>query len=168
MLKKTLAFLLPLVFFSCEGPVGPQGPAGQDGNANVKAYVFNNLNWVVQNGRASVIGQLPALNSDILTSGAVLTYASIVQPNGAEVQWLLPYTVLEATYQENIAMFYGSGEWFLLNSASDDLPELYQTIPKIKIVVIQGMSGKKPILDPKLSWEDLVDRYPNIETITVN
>jgi hypothetical protein len=168
MIKKTLLLLLPLLLLSCEGPTGPQGPAGQNGNANVKAYVFNNLNWSEIGGEAFVSGQLSAINAGVLSTGAVLTYASIFDNNGSEVQWQLPWTVVEGTYQENVFMMYSTGTWYLTNTASDDLPTLYEDIPKIKIVVIQGTSGKKEMVNPNISWEELVARYPNMETIEMN
>jgi hypothetical protein len=167
-MKKLLLLLLPFALLSCEGPVGPQGPAGQNGNANVKAYVFNNLNWVENNGEASVSGQLSALNADILSKGAVLTYSSFFGSNGLEVQWQLPWTVVEGTYQENVLMAYSLGSWTLTNSASDDVPSLYESIPKVKIVVIQGTNGKKEMVDPAISWEELVARYPNMEIIEMD
>lgn len=168
MIKNTFLLLLPLLLLSCEGPTGPQGPAGQNGNANVKAYVFNNLNWSEIGGEAFVSGQLSAINAGVLSTGAVLTYASIFDNNGSEVQWQLPWTVVEGTYQENVFMMYSTGTWYLTNTASDDLPTLYEDIPKIKIVVIQGTSGKKEMVNPNISWEELVARYPNMETIEMN
>ncbi len=65
-------------------------------------------------------------------------------------------------------MMYSTGTWYLTNTASDDLPTLYEDIPKIKIVVIQGTSGKKEMVNPNISWEELVARYPNMETIEMN
>ncbi len=167
-MKKLLFLLLPFALLSCEGPVGPQGPAGQNGNANVKAYIFNNLNWVENNGEASVSGQLSSLNADVLSKGAVLTYASYFGTNGLEIQWQLPWTVVEGTYQETVFMAYSPGSWFITNSASDDLPTLYESIPKVKIVVIQGTSGKKETVDTTISWEELVARYPNMEVIEMD
>jgi len=160
--------MLPVIIMSCEGPQGPAGIDGADGNANVKAYVFNNLNWSVQNGEATVSRQLSALTSDIMATGAVLTYASYVAPNGSEVQWLLPWTEVEGTYQENLLMAYSTGSWQLTNSASDDVPSIYLNVPKVKVVVIQGLSGKQSGIEPNLSWEQLLKRYPNLEVIEMN
>ena len=97
-----------------------------------------------------------------MATGAVLTYASYVQSNGSEVQWLLPWTVVEGSYQENLLMAYSTGSWQLTNSASDDLPTLYFNVPKVKVVVIQGLSGKQAGIEPNLSWEQLIERYPQL------
>lgn len=157
-----------IVLVACEGPAGPQGPAGQDGNANVKAYIYNNLNWATNAGEAYANGSCQGITTDIMATGAVLSYASYVQTNGVEVQWLLPWTVVEGTYQENLLMAYSQGAWRLTNSASDDVPSIYLNVPKLKIVVISGLSGKQAGIEPNLSWEELVKRYPNMEVIHVN
>jgi Ni,Fe-hydrogenase III small subunit len=65
-------------------------------------------------------------------------------------------------------MAYSLGSWTLTNSASDDVPSLYESIPKVKIVVIQGTNGKKEMVDPAISWEELVARYPNMEIIEMD
>ena len=160
-----------VILISCEGPAGPAGPAGQngvDGNANVKAYVYNNLNWATNDGVARANGSCQGITSEIIATGAVLGYASFVQSNGVEQQWLLPYTTVEETYQENLLMTYSQGAWVLANTASDDLPSIYEDVPKLKVVVIQGLAGKKEGVELNYTWAELVRRYPNIEYIYVN
>ena len=157
-----------VILISCEGPEGPAGQNGVEGNANVKAYVYNNLNWTTNDGVASATGSCQGITSEIMATGAVLGYASYVQSNGVELQWLLPYTVVQETYQENLAMGYTQGAWVLTNTASDDIPSIYANVPKLKVVVISGLSGKQAGFTPNLSWEDLVKRYPNMQYIYVN
>jgi len=154
-----------VILISCEGP---EGPAGVDGNANVKAYVYNNLDWNVQNGEATVNGSCVGITADIINTGAVLGYASYTAPNSSVVEWLLPWTYTYATYTENVLLSHSVGLWSLQNTASDDLPSLYSSIPKLKIVVIQGLAGKKEGVELNYTWEELVQRYPNMEYIYVN
>jgi hypothetical protein len=171
IMKLKSIFLLAttsVILISCEGPEGPAGQNGVDGNANVKAYVYNNLNWTTNGGVATANGSCQGITSEIMATGAVLGYASYVQSNGAELQWLLPYTTVEETYQENLLMIYSQGAWVLENTASDDVPSIYAAVPKLKVVVISGLSGKQAGFTPNLSWEDLVKRYPNMEYIYVN
>jgi len=157
-----------VILISCEGPEGPAGQNGVDGNANVKAYVYNNLNWATNDGVAMANGSCQGITSEIIATGAVLGYASFVQSNGVELQWLLPYTIVEETYQENLLMAYSQGAWVLENTASDDFPSIYAAVPKLKIVVIQGLAGKKEGIELNYTWEELVQRYPNMEYIYVN
>jgi len=154
-----------VILISCEGPAGP---AGQNGNANVKAYVYNNLDWNVQNGEATANGSCAGITADIMNTGAVLGYASYTAPNSSVVEWLLPWTYTSLTYTENVLLSHSVGLWRLQNTSSDDLPSLYYSIPKLKIVVIQGLAGKKEGVELNYTWEELVRRYPNMEYIYVN
>jgi hypothetical protein len=167
IMKLKSIFLLAtasVVLICCKGP---EGPAGIDGNANVKVYVYNNLNWNVNNGVATVYGSCVGITSDIMNTGAVLAYASKTL-NGITVEWLLPWTFLDEFYTENVMAVHLLGEWFLKNESSDGFPSVYLEIPKLKIVVIEGLSGKKEGIELNYTWEELVRRYPNMEYIYVN
>jgi len=153
-----------VILISCEGPAGP---AGIDGNANVKVYVYNSLNWSSNNGIATASGSCAGITSNILNTGAVLSYITKTAA-GTEVVIELPYTFLSEFYTENVFMAHTLGDWGLINTASDGVPLEYLTITKVKIVVIEGLAGKKEGIELNYTWEELVRRYPNMEYIYVN
>jgi hypothetical protein len=90
----TISLLIGLsafVWTSCvkEGPIGPQGPAGVDGNANVIASPWYTPNsWNYDNATLEYYFDVSnsAITSDIVENGAILAYASL--PND-----VYPYAV---------------------------------------------------------------------------
>ena len=99
---------------SCRGPVGPQGPAGQDGNANVASSTVtvrqsdwrwvNDCQWMVEI-------DYPAINNNVYNHGAVLVYMKI---DGAWSQVPLTY-FYEAEVEDGYSNFASSIEVATLN-----------------------------------------------------
>lgn len=74
---------LGFLFSSCKKE-GPQGPAGKDGNANVKNQtIFINANeWVYSAGACKVTKLVPEITSDIISKGALMVYTE-GEPSGS-------------------------------------------------------------------------------------
>jgi hypothetical protein len=155
------------VFFaSCEGP---QGPAGADGNANVKVYVYNTVNWDETGYPVTATLSCNGITNDIMSTGIVLGYARFTTPNGSLLEWQLPWTYAdESGYVENVTMSHSLGFASLENTSDDGIPSIYGAIQSVKIAVIEGFAGKRNFSDIEISWEELMDKYPNIEYIQVN
>lgn len=82
--------ILAVAFFaSCRGP---QGPAGQDGNANVASSTLtiksSDWQWLEQYGQWMVEIDYPAINNNVFNHGAVLVYMDV---DGAWSQVPLTY-----------------------------------------------------------------------------
>ena len=82
--------ILAVSFFaSCRGP---QGPAGQDGNANVASSTLtirsSDWEWLEQYGQWMVEIDYPAINNNVYNHGAVLVYMDV---DGAWSQVPLTY-----------------------------------------------------------------------------
>lgn len=169
MKNLVLFFAIAFAFTSCEGPAGPQGPAGIDGNANVKCYIYNNVNWNTANYPVTANLSCTAITSDIMSRGLVLGYVRYTSPNGTLMEWQLPWTYAdEAGYVENVLMSYSTGMATLENTSDDGVASIYGAVAAVKIVVIEGLSGKRESDELNISWEDLVKRYPNMQIINVN
>ena len=93
---------------SCEkdGPVGPQGPAGADGNATIAAYYFPNppaSSWQSQGAQGQsgyeffTTFDLPALDGPQLQYGTVDVLLTAIQ-NGDTTQTALPFTDLGSVW----------------------------------------------------------------------
>lgn len=68
----TLTLALGIVMLSaCKKETGPTGPAGKDGNANVKVYLFPGANLTTSN--ASIINHIP-LRFSAVDSSLLLAY----------------------------------------------------------------------------------------------
>jgi hypothetical protein len=164
-----LFFAAIFIFSSCEGPAGPQGPAGLDGNANVKCYVYNNVNWNSSNYPVTASLPCAAITSEIMSKGLVLGYVRYTSPNGSLGEWQLPWTYAdEAGYVENITMSYNTGMATLENTSDDGVASIYGAVAAVKIVVIEGVSGKRESTELNLSWEELIKRYPKMKYVSVN
>jgi len=69
--------LVAMIFaVSCRGPMGPEGPAGHDGNANVysSTVTVKTSDWYWDNTSWRVDLKYEAINADITEHGAVLVY----------------------------------------------------------------------------------------------
>ncbi len=107
-----------------DGVDGQQGIRGEDGNANVKTYVFENVALTTGNNN---VFQLAELDQDIIDNGVVLGYIS----NAENVWYPMPYL----DFGESVAIYYitlGS----LALSSTIDTQEL-----NFKFVLIEGGSG---------------------------
>ena len=73
----TVLMLAGTVFTNCKkGDTGPQGPAGTNGNANVKSQTSTNLTWTFNNATKAYETNISAalVTQDIVDKGAVLVY----------------------------------------------------------------------------------------------
>ena len=107
-----------------DGADGLQGIPGQDGNANVKTYVFENVALTTGNNN---VFQLAELNQDIIDNGVVLGYVSNVE----NAWYPMPYLDLG----ESVAIYYVTLGSLALSSTIDS-QEL-----NFKFVLIGGSSG---------------------------
>ncbi len=86
-----------MLFSGCakDGDTGPAGPAGQDGNANVKSLTFTITpgQWQTTSAQNKYVEiTVPEITQDILDNGMIITY---FKTNGTLVQ--LPFTVYSGT-----------------------------------------------------------------------
>lgn len=88
-----IAFCL-IIVSSCKKPEkGDPGPAGKDGNANVKSITHTITNWTYSS--PTYIGNIPfaSITNEIINSGAVLVYAQ----TAANTYSQLPLTFYAST-----------------------------------------------------------------------
>jgi len=108
-MKKVMYFVLALALTvgisSCEGPEGPAGTNGQDGNANAQTYVFNNPAWGAASGMS--INMLGILTDDVIQNDVVLTYVNHSTSNGDFTQ-IIPGSVWNGNYRDYGVILYNS------------------------------------------------------------
>lgn len=151
---------------SCEGK---EGPAGEDGNANVKVYVSNEINWADVNGDASVFEAAWTVNAiDQITyeRDAIFVYVDYAVVGGT-IQTQLPMVLTAAAgYNESITSYYkpftSGANLYLVGSADDGIPTIHDNVTKVKIVIIEGKLGKK-----ELSWDEIC-QLTNLEYINLD
>lgn len=107
-----------------DGVDGQQGIPGEDGNANVKTYVFENVALTTGNNNVFL---LPELTEDIVDNGVVLGYVS----NMEDAWYPMPYL----DFGESVALYYVTVGSLALSSTIDS-QEL-----NFKFVLIGGSSG---------------------------
>jgi hypothetical protein len=137
-----LLFGISVIFSACRGPVGPPGPRGFDGNANVFAFnYFVNPNDWVQNG---VQGNpnfgyyapfaLPELDDIIFEDGAILVYMF----DGA-MQLPLPNIDNQNGFQTiyDYALRLGEIDFWVRESDNFTEPPAFQI--EYKVILIDGL-----------------------------
>lgn len=72
-----------------EGPTGPKGDPGTNGNANVKAFTYSNQAWVNQGSTYEIILPVSAITQAIQDKGNVQVFAST---NGGTTWAGLPFS----------------------------------------------------------------------------
>jgi hypothetical protein len=126
-ISKGLLILSVVIFTltSCEKKEGPQGPAGNDGNANVKTEIITVLDseWEI-NGALFVVDKTSdLLTQDIIKNGLGLLYYEIVDD-----MWVaLPYATIGFGIAEN-----DLGIW------TEESTGLTSETSTFKLVVIEG------------------------------
>lgn len=99
--------LFAMIFaVSCRGPMGPEGPAGQDGNANVcsSTVTVHPNDWYWNNQTSWRVDiEYKAINADITDYGAVLVY---MEDNNTWRQ--IPLTFYYSIVEEGVEYFYSS------------------------------------------------------------
>lgn len=95
----TIAIILGLASCKVEGPEGKAGPAGVDGNANVKTQLITvtPANWTGNGYIYQAQKQSSIITSDIVTSGAVLCYMQ----TGQNTYAAMPFTYTEGYEDAN-------------------------------------------------------------------
>ncbi len=131
-MKKTLILLAFSVFMlfetACkkEGPQGPAGAAGTNGNANVKEFTFmsQGFSWVAADGMYEMYVNIPELTQVVVDKGAVMVYLQPASSTGAWLQAPLSW----GSQQINAA--YTVGQVGLVESAQST------GLFNIKVVII--------------------------------
>lgn len=128
---------------------GPPGPAGQDGNANVKSstITFSNWSWDGGNYYDYCDFTWSAITSDINNSGAVLIYLNT--PAG----WApLPRATYPSSgYSESQRYTYNTGTFRIIVQDSDLTPPVSLGTWTIKILAIASSARHA---NPNLDWND--------------
>jgi len=91
----TLITLFSLFLSSCDMFECPQGPAGEDGNANVTTTTFTNLVWQDDDATHKVINlTVPTITQEIINSGTI----QILGSDDGVTWWTLPRTFKTTTW----------------------------------------------------------------------
>ena len=132
-----------------DGTNGEQGIPGQDGNANVESYIFENVALSMGNEN---IFLLPAITQDIVDNGVVLGYIT----NSINVAWFpLPYI----DGGETLSIFYITPGSLAISSSTDSAELTF------KFVLIDGTPGDGSKTSGKSSKEAI---YNELKTAGVD
>lgn len=157
----TTVFLLLLT--SCkkevEGPVGPKGPSGIDGNSNVKSYTVNvaSSNWTLSGNVYYFDVPVAGITSSIINSGDVRIFMESTASVGVwlNMPWIDYFSSSAfSTYNYN----YSLGGVRIFKTDSNLLAPTNPGVRNFKIVVVES-SGM--ITNPDLDWTD----YSQIEKV---
>lgn len=148
-----LVLLSTLFLFTRCTKEGPEGPAGKDGNANVKSstVTFSNWTWDSGNSYMYVDFTWSAITSSIVNSGALLIYVNTTSG------WAqLPRTIYpSASYSESQRFTYNVGSFRIIVQDSDFLqPTPALGTWTIKVVAIEASARKA---NPDLDWSNYND-----------
>lgn len=106
MKKLTLICMTLIAMIGAVSCRGPQGPAGQDGNANVVSTTITipSNNWKWDNNTSWRVDiEYKAISADIVDHGAVLVY---MEDRNTWRQ--IPYTFYYSDFIEDVEYFYSS------------------------------------------------------------
>jgi hypothetical protein len=117
--------------------VGPTGPAGAAGNANVKSLTLETVaaDWTGDPAEGySITLNAPIITADIVATGAVLCY---VEYSGTT--YALPYSYLYSTYTRHMLFNYEAGS-ITVDIRDDDAATINPGTfsAKIKVVAISS------------------------------
>ena len=118
--------LFTLAIVSCspeDGKDGQQGIPGEDGNANVKSYLFENVNLKSNDINSFAIS---AITQDILDNGAVLAYISSDANSWSPLPLITEGLVVNLSFLE-------------LGSA--DISTNFDVLTNVKFIIIGGSPG---------------------------
>jgi hypothetical protein len=143
-LIKTCILISALLFNSCIGEQGPQGPAGKDGNANVQSSSLTTSSWSYLSPDWYINFTYPAITQDILDKGAVLVY---VQSGSNYFQ--LPYTFYPtSTFSRTYTFRHYLGGLSVYVTDSDLIQPDNPGLLTFKVVVIASSAlAKHPNVD---------------------
>ena len=139
-----LAFAATLLINGCvkDGPVGPQGPPGYDGNANVIGTNSVTVGWTLSGNAYTSTINVPDISQDIVDKGIVEVYI-----NYANEWWVLPDVIgiNSTTYG------FGVGYVTLYNSNSDGTKPDYPPSSIFRVVVV---SASNRMANPNVDWKN--------------
>jgi len=129
---------------------GPPGPAGKDGNANVKTttITFSSWTWDGNAGYSFADFTWGAITSDIVNTGGVFIYVS----NGSGGWLPLPRTIFPtSSYTQSQRYIYSTGFFRVIVQDSDLLPPVSLGTWTIKILAVAGSLREA---NPNLDWSN--------------
>jgi hypothetical protein len=145
----SIMILTILTFVSGCKKEGPPGPAGQDGNANVKSstITFSNWTWDSNNSYEYADFTWSAITPAINNSGTVLVY--LYTASG----WApLPRAVsLSSSYIQSQRYVYSTGAFRIIVQDSDLIQPLPLGTWTIKVLAIESSVRKA---NPNLDWSN--------------
>ena len=148
ILNTTYILLAIIIAFntSCspeDGKDGAQGPAGQDGNANVTSVVFENQTINVGNN----VFNIPELTQDIFDHGMVHAYVTVT----GNAYWeVLPLSLAQDIILEIDRIEVGSAT---VKST------FMQSNLRFRFIIVEGNSAKNEIDINKLSYEEAMTYF---------
>lgn len=132
-----------------EGPVGPKGDTGLQGNANVKSGIVTISNWMYdgtnKNYTATIIDN--DITQNIVDAGVVMAY---LYQNGANLA--LPTTIYPtSSYSSTLSFIYGLQQVIIRIQDSDLTQPNYPGSLTFRIVKV---APSFLIANPNIDWED--------------
>ena len=151
-----LAITVAVNLLSCKGDTGPQGPAGANGNANVKESVYTVTSWT--NGGYYFANLADAnLTSSVQSSGTTSVFLSVDGGNSWQSMPFTQYTGHGSPfYYWSINLTVGNVMilWAYSNGAGGVDPNTYySTNCQFKVVDIPASIMKR---HPNTNWHDWV------------
>ena len=148
ILKIKYILLATLFIFNCscspeDGEDGAQGPAGQDGNANVTSVIFENHTVNIGNN----VFNIPELTQDIFDHGIVYAYVTVT---GNDYWEVLPLSLAQDIILEIDRIEVGSAT---VKST------FTQSNLRFRFVIVEGNSAKNGININKLSYEEAMNYF---------
>ncbi len=142
------ALLLFFATFSACKKEGPAGPAGKDGNANVKSQTFTVGSWNYSAPSYYADISYGAITQDIINSGAVLVYVS----NGSGGYSQLPLTYYtSSSYSSTFEVVSAPGAVRIYATDSD---LLQPANPGTRVFKVVAISSSARAAHPGLDWND--------------
>lgn len=135
--------------FSCKKE-GPPGPAGKDGNANVKSSTVTFSNWAWNSSGLYDYADFTwgEITSDVANNGAVLIYV-----NNGNGGWLpLPRTIYpNNSYSQSQRYVYATGSFSIIVQDSDLTQPINPGTWTIRAVAVAGSVRHA---NPNLDWDN--------------
>jgi hypothetical protein len=141
-------FSVFILFSSCKKE-GPEGPAGKDGNANVKSGTITFSNWTWDSSNSYLYSNFTwtELTSSVVNGGAFYIYLNTTSG------WApLPRTIYPSpSYTQSQRYVYNVGSFKIIVQDSDLIQPASPGSWTIKVVAVDGTVRKA---NPDLDWND--------------
>lgn len=125
-----------------DGPIGPQGPPGQDGNANVIGTNSVSVGWTLDGNAWYSTINVPGITQDIVNKGTVQVFIQY----GTE-WWTMPDVIgINST-----TFGFDVGYVSLVNSNADGSTPSYPTHSTFRVVII---SASNRLANPDVNWNN--------------